>query len=73
MPEPETVGIPRSRLFYVSIAVAVFNPIFSGLVMSWLLIRQKDMKKEGVVLAIFSLIWGVVMISLAVKYGGVPM
>lgn len=67
--EGEQVTINKNRWFYGALAVAVLNPIFAGLILGILMIREPGLKKEGRIVIIFSLAWGIVALLLAFKYG----
>lgn len=69
MEEKEVVSIKRNRLFYGALAVAVLNPIFSGLILGIIMLREPDLKSEGRIVTIFSLVWGALALLLATKYG----
>ena len=65
----EQVSIKKSRWFYGALAITILNPIFAGLIMGILLLREPEMRREGAIITIFSLIWGAIMLLLAAKYG----
>ncbi|MBI2096963.1 MAG: hypothetical protein HYT40_02300 [Candidatus Sungbacteria bacterium] len=59
----------KNRWFYGALAIAILNPVFAGLIMGMLLMREPEMKREGAIVMIFSLIWGAIALLLAAKYG----
>lgn len=70
--KPEEIIIPKNRLFYTALAIAVINPIFGGLIMGWFLSRTPQARREGIIVTLFSLVWGVVVLMIALKYGALP-
>lgn len=69
MDDKEVVSVKRSRLFYGVLAVAALNPIFSGLIMGIIMLWEPELKSEGRIVVIFSLVWGTLALLLAAKYG----
>lgn len=67
--EKELVSVKKSRLFYGALAVAVLNPIFSGLILGIILLREPELKHEGRIVVLFSAVWGVIALLVAWKYG----
>ncbi len=67
--EKVAITINKNRWFYGSLAIAILNPIFAGLIMGILLIREPGLKREGAIVMFFSLIWGTIALLLAAKYG----
>lgn len=68
----EQVSISRSRWLHGALAIAILNPIFSGLILGVLMWRSPGLEKEGRIVTLFSLAWGAVVILLLLKYGPVP-
>ncbi|MBI4134767.1 MAG: hypothetical protein HY471_01510 [Candidatus Sungbacteria bacterium] len=67
--EKEVVSIKRNRLYYGALAIAVLNPIFSGLILGVIMLREPELKNEGRIVMLFSIVWGVIAILVAAKYG----
>jgi len=68
-PEKDKVTVDKNRWFYWALAVAILNPIFAGLIMGMMFLREPEMKREGAIVMTFSLIWGTIALMLAAKYG----
>lgn len=65
----ENVSVKKSRLFYGALAVAVLNPIFSGIILGVVMLREPQLKHEGKIVLVFSLAWGILALLIAAKYG----
>ncbi|KKW20963.1 MAG: hypothetical protein UY75_C0006G0019 [Parcubacteria group bacterium GW2011_GWC2_52_8c] len=68
-PEKDKIAVDKNRWFYGALAIAILNPIFAGLIMGMLLMREPEMRREGMIVMTFSLIWGAIALMLAAKYG----
>lgn len=68
----EQISVSKNRLFYGGLAVAVLNPVFAGLILGILFLREPGLRKEGGIILAFSAAWGLIAILLAAKYGVVP-
>jgi threonine/homoserine/homoserine lactone efflux protein len=51
----------KRKLFIAGIIIAILNPIFSGLVMSFVFITEPKLKKEGKILLLISFVWAIVL------------
>jgi threonine/homoserine/homoserine lactone efflux protein len=57
----DRVKILEKKLFIVGIIIALLNPIFSGLVMSFLFLTEPKLRKQGIILLAISFIWGIIL------------
>ncbi len=55
----------KKTLFRVALAVAIFNPIVSGVLIGIYFWREPEMKREGKIITAVALVWGVVVLVLA--------
>lgn len=69
VPPEEQVIMHRSRWFHGALAIAILNPIFAGLILGVLMWRSPNMRREGRIITVFSLAWGLITLLLALKYG----
>lgn len=53
------------------VVIAVLNPVFAGLIIGLVLLSEPDFRKEGKIVAAFSLIWGVIFMLLVNKFRAV--
>lgn len=62
----------KKKFFIVGIIIAILNPIFSGLVMSFAFLTEPKLRKEGKILLVISLIWAIILAYLIewLKSGG---
>lgn len=51
----------KRKLFIAGIVIAILNPIFSGLIMSFVFITEPKLKKEGKILLLISFVWAIVL------------
>lgn len=59
----------RNRWFFGGLAIAILHPFPGGLIMGILMMREPGMKENGRTVLVFSLIWGLIVLLLALKYG----
>lgn len=64
----ETATIRKNRLFFWSVIVAILNPIFSGLILGVVMLFEPELKKEGRVVTVFSVVWGVIALLLVSRF-----
>ena len=58
----EEINISSKRKWFImGIVIAILNPIFSGLVMSYAFLTEPKLRKEGKILLIISFGWAVVL------------
>ena len=60
--------INKNRLFFWAVVIAILNPIFSGLILGLLMLREPELKKEGATVSVFSVVWGIISLMLIVKF-----
>lgn len=62
----------KKKWFIIGIIIAILNPIFSGLVMSFAFLTEKNLRKEGKILLVISVVWAIIMAYLIewMKRGG---
>lgn len=66
--ESERANIRKSRFFFWSVIIAVLNPIFSGLILGLLMLSEPELRKEGRIVTLFSIVWGIIALLLALKF-----
>jgi len=62
--------ISKYKLINVGLLITIFNPLPAGLIYSFVLWRQPELKKDGRLMMVFSLLWGAISLALAQKYLG---
>lgn len=63
-------SISKNRFFFWSVVIAILNPIFSGLILGVFMMSQPDLKKEGRIVTLFSIAWGIIVMLLIAKFRG---
>jgi len=66
----ERVSINRNRFFFWAVIIAILNPIFSGLIMGLLMLSEPELRKEGRIVILFAVAWGVIVLLLLRRFGG---
>ena len=51
----------KKKLFIAAIIIAIVNPIFSGLIMSFVFLTEPKLRKEGKILLIISFVWAIIL------------
>jgi hypothetical protein len=51
----------KKKLFIAAIIIAILNPIFSGLILSFVFITEPKLRKEGKILLIISFVWAIIL------------
>ncbi len=63
--DPGVHLLSKKRWFFIGIAVALLNPIFSGLLVGaffwW---KEPEMKREGKIITILAAVWGALLLLL---------
>lgn len=54
----------KKRWFYIGVAIAILNPIVSGLILGVFFWRESEMQREGKIITIVSAVWGAVVLVL---------
>ena len=62
----------KKKWFIVGIIIAVLNPIFSGLVISYAFLTEPRLRKEGKIILVISILWAIILAYLmeALNKGG---
>ena len=62
----------KKKWFIVGIIIAILNPIFSGLVISYVFLTEPKLRREGKIILIISFIWAIILAYLIdwLKRGG---
>jgi len=62
----------KKKWFIVGIIIAILNPIFSGLVISYAFLTEPKLRREGKIILIISFIWAIILAYLIdwLKRGG---
>lgn len=50
----------KKKLFYVGLAIAILNPIFSGLVFGIAFLNEPNFQKEAKIITLVSILWGLI-------------
>lgn len=65
----EKVTISKNKLVTLGLAITILNPIFSGLIFGLVLwLSEKELKKEGKIIAILSIIWGAIIMLISYRF-----
>jgi len=51
----------KKKWFIIGIIIAILNPIFSGLVISFAFLTEPKLRKEGKILLVISFVWAIIM------------
>lgn len=62
----EEIRIGKNRLFFWSVIIAVLNPV-PGLIMGLVLLSVPGARREGRIVTLFSIVWGIIAFLLAYK------
>ena len=54
----------KKRWFKIGIAVALLNPVISGLILGIFFWREPEMQREGKIITTISVVWGVIVLVL---------
>lgn len=55
----------RKKWFWLGVVIALINPIFSGLILGIAFLTEPEMKKEGKIILILAILWGLVSLYLS--------
>lgn len=67
----EKAAINKNKFFFWAVIIAILNPVLSGLILGLFMLREPDLKKEGRIVTLFSIAWGLVVLALVAKFRGV--
>lgn len=62
----------KKKWFIIGIIIAILNPIFSGLVVSFAFITEPKLRREGKIILVISFVWAIILAYLIdlLKEGG---
>ena len=62
----------KKKFFIMGIIIAILNPIFSGLVISFVFLTEPNLRKEGKIILVISFVWAIILAYLIewLKSGG---
>ncbi len=62
----------KKKWFILGIVIAILNPIFSGLIISYAFLTEPELRKEGKIILIISFVWSIILAYLIelLKSGG---
>jgi hypothetical protein len=69
----EKIDISSKRKWFImGIIIAILNPIFSGLIISYAFLTEQKLRKEGKIILVISFVWSIVLAYLIelLKSGG---
>jgi len=52
------VNFSKKKWFWAGILIALLNPVFSGFIIAAFYLSEPELKKEGIIIAIVSILWG---------------
>lgn len=52
----------KKKLYYVGLAIAILNPVVSGLIFGIAFLREPNFKREAKIIILVSIIWGLINI-----------
>lgn len=64
----EQASVRKNRLFLWAVVITALNPVLSGLILGILFLREPDLKKEGKIVTLFAVVWGLIELGLIYKY-----
>lgn len=64
----ERASIRKNRFFFWAVIIAVLNPVFSGLILGLLMLSEPELRKEGRIVTLFSIAWGIIALLLMLKF-----
>ena len=62
------IHIRKNRFFFWAVVIAVLNPFFSGLILGVFMMSEPELKKEGRIVTLFSIAWGIIALLLLSKF-----
>lgn len=66
----EQILVKKNRFFFWSVIIAILNPFFSGLILGIFMMSEPGLKKEGRIVTLFSLAWGIIALLLVSRFRG---
>ena len=63
-------SIGKNKFFFWAVIITVVNPILSGLILGLVMLSEPELKKEGRIVTVFSIVWGIIVLMLLAKFKG---
>ncbi|OGZ32171.1 MAG: hypothetical protein A2V69_02090 [Candidatus Portnoybacteria bacterium RBG_13_40_8] len=58
----EEINISSKRKWFImGIIIAILNPIFSGLVISYAFLTEQKLRNEGKIILVISFVWSIIL------------
>ncbi|MFZ5559415.1 MAG: hypothetical protein ACOZAL_01315 [Patescibacteria group bacterium] len=51
----------KRKWFIMGIIIAILNPIFSGLIISYAFLTEPKLRKEGKIILVVSFVWAIIL------------
>ena len=67
----DKVAVSKNKFFFWAVVIAILNPVFSGLILGLFMLSEPNLRKEGKIVALFSIAWGVIAMLLLARFKGV--
>ena len=64
----ERAGISKNKFFLWAVIIAVLNPVFSCMILGLVMLSEPELKREGRIVTLFSIAWGVIALLLISKF-----
>lgn len=61
----------KQKIVIIALIITILNPIFAGLIFSLFLRSEPQLKKEGQLLLILSLVWGGILFALSTRFSSI--
>lgn len=62
--------INKNRWFFWAVVIAVLNPIVAGVILGAVMYSEPTLRKEGRIVLLFSIVWGIMSLLLLERYQG---
>lgn len=64
----EQITVSKNRFFLIVAIIAILNPIFPGLLLGLAMLFHPELRREGVAVTVFSIIWGAIALTLVSRF-----
>lgn len=64
----ERASIAKGKFFLWAVVIATVNPILSGIILGAVLWSEPDFRREGKIIAFYSIVWGIIVLLLVNRY-----
>lgn len=64
----EKATIRKNKFFFWAVIITILNPIFSGLLLGIFMMTEPELKKEGRMVTLFSIVWGIIVLMLLSRF-----